>query len=73
MKRTESKFAFLPIKINGKYIWMKKYQIEYEFKTVEACDSLPFGLPWNRGKNGRYYFYMTESWVPVSVRVNKYR
>jgi hypothetical protein len=63
--KIKTKFAFLPVKINGKHIWMKNYKIEYELKIVEKCESLPFGLPWNRGENGRFYFYKTESWVPV--------
>lgn len=61
--KKEKKFAWFPtILENGKTAWMSYYTEEYVYEEYEKCYSLPFGLPHNRGKNGRFFFCNEVGW-----------
>ncbi len=72
--KKEKKFAWLPTTLeNNKIKWLSFYTEEYVYQEYEECYSLPFGLPWNRGrirttegssfrKYGRFFFFNEVGW-----------
>jgi hypothetical protein len=65
-RKIEKKFAIIPtILSNGKLIWLKRYNVEFEWKDCEKILSLPFGLPWNRINNNGYVIYTEKDWSLV--------
>ena len=72
-KKSVTKFAYLPKRINGYMVWLESYTLNYVFKEVTRSMRVPMykGVPTNYGRFTELDFFTTNDWKIDNIELKK--